>query len=83
MCQRVRHLHMFLRKSAFNAPLNPMKIPHVSAFSLCHLCHGHLLLQGVLFFGGSEANQKEKRQHKSNISENKQEYDGECGFKPR
>ena len=43
---------MFLRKSAFNASLNPMKIPHVSAFSLCRLCHGHLLLQGVLFLVG-------------------------------
>ena len=48
----VRHLHMFLNKSAFNASLNPMEIPHVSAFSLCRLCHGHLLLQGVLFLVG-------------------------------
>ena len=43
---------MFLRKSALNASLNPMKIPHVSAFSLCRLCHGRLLLQAFLFWVG-------------------------------
>ena len=79
----VRHLHFFLKKIRIQCFVESHENP--PRFSLQPLppLPRTSPPPRVFVFGGSEANRKEKRQHKSNIFENKRVYDGECGFKPR